>query len=360
MNVPPSLIKCIKLLYSNPSSHIIINNCIGSPIQVKRGKRQGCPLSPLLYATCICAEGLAVLIRNNINLKGIGCPRGECSIQLIQHADDTRLFVSSNNEFSVISDILETYCRGSGSKINVNKSKGLWLGSWRNRKDKPCNFCWDNKYKIIGIIVGNAVEPADDWSPRISKMQCTLDKWSKRNLTLNGKVVIVNTLVGAGINYMYHGNVISCPDDLTKKMSNMIWNFFWDSKRDQIKKDTITGPKGLGGMGRINCKLMSLKLQWLSHYSRESGKWKNLFDYWISKASGANHSEWYIFANVKKPLKTKIFYTDVISAFQKAGGKFECNCSSLLECGEVPLWQGWPTCGPRGGPVRPARTSLEK
>ena len=51
INIPPTHIQWIKLLYSRP------NSFIGSPIQVKRGIRQGCPLSPLLYS--ICAEGIA-------------------------------------------------------------------------------------------------------------------------------------------------------------------------------------------------------------------------------------------------------------------------------------------------------------
>ena len=163
MNIPPTLIQWIKLLYSRPNSRIIITNFIGSPIQVKRGIRQGCPLSPLLYA--ICAEGLAALIRNNGDLNGIASPKGECNIRLIQHADDTSLFISNNNEFSVINNILDNYSKGSGSKINHAKSKMLFLGNWKNRQDKPCDFNLCDKMKILGIIVGNDVTPDDNWGP---------------------------------------------------------------------------------------------------------------------------------------------------------------------------------------------------
>ena len=226
MGIPPSLIKWVKLLYSNPNCNIIINNFIGSPIKVFRGIRQGCPLSPLLYS--ICAEGLASLVRTDCNLSGIITPEGKSSIQLIQHADDTTFFISNNYEFDAIQNILNTYCKGSGSKLNVEKSKGLWLGKWNNRIDKPCNFQWCNKLKILGIIVGNDVIPIDNWEPRINKIRCILEKWSKRNLNYNGKVVIVNTLVGSGINYL--GSVIACPVEVIKKMSDMIWKFFWDGK----------------------------------------------------------------------------------------------------------------------------------
>ena len=144
----------------------------------------------------MCAKGLATLIRTNNNFNVIVTPCGEDSIRLIQHADDTTLFASNDCEFPVICDILNVYCKGSGSKLKVNKSKGLCLGKWRNRTDNPCNFTWCKKKKILGIVIGNEVTPEDKWGPRINKTKCILDKWSTRNLTLNKKAVIVNTLVG--------------------------------------------------------------------------------------------------------------------------------------------------------------------
>ena len=131
MGIPSTLIKWIKVLYSNPYCSIILNNFIGAPLKVERGIRQGCPLSPLLYS--ICAEGLASLVRNNRNLRGIVTPDGESSVRLIQYADDTNLFISNKSEFDVIQNILNIYCKGSGSKLNIDKSRGLWLGDWRSR-----------------------------------------------------------------------------------------------------------------------------------------------------------------------------------------------------------------------------------
>ena len=298
MGIPSNLIKWIKLLYSNPNCNIIVNNFIGSPVKVSRGIRQGCPLSPLLYS--ICAEGLASLARTDCDLKGIVTPGGESSIRLIQHADDITFFIGDNKEFVTINNILSTYCKGSGSKLNVDKSKGMWLGKWTGRVDKPCNFQWCDKLKILGIIFGNDVVPNDNWGPRITKIRSTLDKWSKRNLTYHGKSVIVNILIGPCINYL--GSVLTCPEETVKKMNSMIWNFFWDGKIEKIKRATIIGPKDSGGMGLvdINCKLMSLKLNWLARYPSSQGKWKYFFDYWINKASANDHLGWYIFANQKK------------------------------------------------------------
>ena len=103
-----------------------------------RGIRQGCPLSPLLYV--LCAEGLANLIRKDI--RGIPLPNVDCSLKLIQHADDTTIFVTDNDDFNVLEKVFQIYSHGSGSKINIHKSQGLWIGKWKDRIDKPGGVSW--------------------------------------------------------------------------------------------------------------------------------------------------------------------------------------------------------------------------
>ena len=103
--------------------------------------------------------------------------------------------------------------------------------------------------------------PEDNWGPRINRTRCILDLWSKRNLIYYGNAVIVNTLVGAGINYV--GSVIACPVEYVKKIDDIIWKFVWNGKRDKIKRNTICCLKDPGGTGLFNiqCKFFCIKLQ---------------------------------------------------------------------------------------------------
>ena len=112
------------------------------------------------------------------------------------------------------------------------------------------------------MVCENDVSPEDNWGPRISKINCTLRKWSKRFLTFYGKTVIVNTgtLIGPGINYVC--SVVSCPPEFVKRISNAIWKFFLDGKVEKIKRKTIIGPANMGGTGLVDVgrKLTSLEL----------------------------------------------------------------------------------------------------
>ena len=61
------IIEWTRILYQNPLVSINVNNHFTEPFRAERGIRQGCPLSPLLYA--LCAEGLSSLIRKTIVLR---------------------------------------------------------------------------------------------------------------------------------------------------------------------------------------------------------------------------------------------------------------------------------------------------
>ena len=174
------------------------------------------------------------MIRSHNSINGIVLPEQKLTFKIVQHADDMSIFVTRNNEFSVLKGILYTYSEGSGSKINVEKSQGLWLGAWRNRKDNPCNFQWTNeKIKILGIYFGFRVKPEDNWIEKINKIKNVLNRWKERNLTLKGKAVIVNSLIGGIL--AYYGSVLVCPEYLIKNMNDAIIKFYWYGKPEQIK-----------------------------------------------------------------------------------------------------------------------------
>lgn len=59
----------IHLLYADPKARVHTNMDISAPFSLGRGTRQGCPLSPLLFAIAI--EPLALAVRQMAEIGGI-------------------------------------------------------------------------------------------------------------------------------------------------------------------------------------------------------------------------------------------------------------------------------------------------
>jgi hypothetical protein len=79
----------VKAIYDKPMANIILNGEKLKPFPLKSGRRQGCPLSPLLFN--IVLEYLARAIRQEEEMKGIQI--GKETVRISPFADDMILFL---------------------------------------------------------------------------------------------------------------------------------------------------------------------------------------------------------------------------------------------------------------------------
>ena len=98
---------------------MINNGFATSFFQLKRGVRQGDPLSPLLFI--IALEILAIDIRNNIQIKGITVDGNE--LKLVIFADDMTSFVGDKPSFFVLMNTVKLFGRYAGLKMNHEKNR---------------------------------------------------------------------------------------------------------------------------------------------------------------------------------------------------------------------------------------------
>lgn len=75
-------------LYLNPKIRSKILGCSSDFFSIGRGTRQGCPLSPLIFALAL--EPLAITILNNLDIPGY--TKGPSSYKFCMYADDVLLF----------------------------------------------------------------------------------------------------------------------------------------------------------------------------------------------------------------------------------------------------------------------------
>ena len=89
------------------------------------------------YLFILCAEILGKMIRKNNDIKGILINDKE--YKLLQYADDTQLILDGTEKsLKAPLDILKTYYIMSGLKINVDKTRALWIGSSCGSSGKMC------------------------------------------------------------------------------------------------------------------------------------------------------------------------------------------------------------------------------
>ena len=182
MGFGPSFIAWVDLFYHGVRSSVNVNGRLSPYFTLSRGARQGCPLSPLLYV--LVAEVLAVNIRANLRFRGLTLPGSSDPLPCIsQYADDTSLIVTSDDSIKGVFDTYRLYERGSGSKVNLSKSTGLWLGAWNDRSDAPVSLDWSSvKIKVLGVFIGAGNLEEINWRPRITAVENILLSWRQRRL----------------------------------------------------------------------------------------------------------------------------------------------------------------------------------
>lgn len=123
-NFGECLTDCIRLLYDKPIARVITNGSMSCPFAIGRGPRQGCPLSPLIFALIL--EPFAQKIREDDNIMGIMI--GNTTHKIALYADDIILFlIHPDISLKALLDLTDSFSSISGYKINWSESEILPL-----------------------------------------------------------------------------------------------------------------------------------------------------------------------------------------------------------------------------------------
>lgn len=134
-NFGRSVCKWFEILYSGASSCVINNGYMSEFFQLGRGCRQGDPLSP--YQFIIGVELLAIKLKSNPHVKEIDIDNKHTLIS--QYADETFLLLDGSEKSLQESLIcFENFCLTSGLKMNISKTRAVWVG---NRKYSDLILC---------------------------------------------------------------------------------------------------------------------------------------------------------------------------------------------------------------------------
>lgn len=284
-NFGPSVIKWISTLYKNSSLRVSQGGNFSSPFKVERGCKQGDPLSPYIFI--ICAEILAIKIRNNDKIKGIKIDDFE--FLLTQFADDTTVILDgSEASLNETLNELEQFKSISGLKVNFQKTQVIWIGSKKYTQDAiktKWKLTWGiNRFKLLGITFDTDMNKMIDinYAQKIETLKSKILAWQRRHLTPIGKITVIKTLLIPSLNHLF----LALPnptDKVLKELQDMFFKFVWDGvyriKSEVMYKDYIDG-----GLKMINIQafLAALKSTWIRRLILNQQNWTKIIGQYIN------------------------------------------------------------------------------
>lgn len=329
----------IKCLYTDITSCVKVNGFLTEDFKITRSIRQGCPMSALLYT--IVSEALGLAIDQEKNIKGIWIKETESEHKVFQYADDTTLILKDIKSIDLAMNILERYCKGTGAKVNKEKTTYMRVGLTKDVSNKMQFKEEKRNMKILGIRVGENENEIRDavWEEVLKGMEKRLNFWKLRNLFLKGKVLVINSLFLSKMWYVLSS--VSLPMWIYKKIKSIVLNFLWEGKTPKIAYGTLIGKVEEGGLGLIDpfIRMKSIRIKIVNKYWKD-GKyaWKGVMKYFLDKCG--KMGEDVLWMKLKENMMNGIpeFYKEVVKAWGEFRKYVVCMSLSKEEILRQPLF----------------------
>ena len=275
----------VKTIYTDISSCVMNGGFSTGYFDVKRGVRQGDPLSPYLFLIVI--ETLAHALRNDENLKGIDF--GKCEVKQILYADDMTIFLRDKDSVVSLQKLFQTFQEVSGLKVNLDKTKVMLIG--KDRRDiEHLNFRnVVSEVKILGITfsLDNGIRIEQNYKEILSKIKRLLVWWKQRDLTMMGKIYLIKTYALSKLIYVVSSSAV--PKWLLTEIHRICFDFIWNGK-DRIKRAIMYQDYERGGLKMMNFELFvkAQRVTWVKRllYGEWKMSWKVYFDYVFRSVGG--------------------------------------------------------------------------
>ncbi|KAF5336214.1 hypothetical protein D9758_017782 [Tetrapyrgos nigripes] len=368
--IPERFIQTVSHLYDNAHMQVMVNGHLSTDFKVRRGVRQGDPLSCLLFDLAI--EPLAAMLRNS-ELKGYEIPGEKEKLIANLFADDTTVFLSAEDDFEILQKILDKWCIASKAKFNIAKTEIIPIGTatyrarvinTRTTKDGQTPLPeWlhiaveGEATRILGAWFGNGISNTSVWEPTLEKIDTRLEHWNKGHPTMEGRCHIVQMVIGGMTQYLTQ--VQGMPKPIEKKMSKRIQNFVWAEKqKNPVNKSTVHGPIEQGGRKVLDIEARNdaIEVMWAKSYLTFGASrplWAKVADVLFALNTPSSQTERNVAPEVKKNIllqswKTSIKQTPATAAtndlqkllhtFKEYGIRQEGRAFGREILREMPIW----------------------
>ena len=226
MGFPDFIIQWMMILYTDITSSCLINGHITREFNIKRGVRQGCPLSMLTYV--LFQEPLYRAIEKSARIVPFGMPIQKT--KEISYADDATICIKDDVGFLETFKLLSMFESASNSKINIRKTRIYGFGDWNWRTQWPIKGLKTefDYFNALGVIFSTDYDKAlhSNWKKIYEKIKTRLIMLMGRYLSIYQKVVIVNSMIASKLWYVSH--VYPLPLEYSKLINKEIFKYIWN------------------------------------------------------------------------------------------------------------------------------------
>ena len=186
-------------------SYVVLLN--GQPvgnIKPTRGLRQGDPLSPYLFLLCaMWLQGLLKKAEANGDIRGVSICRNGPRVSHLFFADNNVLFCrAKEEECQKILDLLSVYERGSGQKINRDKTNIFFSTNTQpdmqtriqNILGMPAIRQYE-KYLGLPTLIGRAKK--HNFAYIKERVWRKLQRWKEKLLSQAGREILIKSVIQA-------------------------------------------------------------------------------------------------------------------------------------------------------------------
>ena len=246
IGIPPVLRKAIQTIYLHSTSQVLINGFLTPCFPLRRGVRQGCPLSMLLFTIVI-----ETLIRKlNATISGLSMFNERLVCRA--YADDVFVLITNPAEIYPTLNVLSNFQNVSGTSVNWTKSKYLALGSWST----PIPQLLSSPFiKVLGIVFYNRIALCIqvNWSNVVHKVHIESIKSISKRLNLFQRIWYSNTYLLSKIWFLAR---VLPPRKLdTQTLEKYIGYHVWRNHPYRISRDQLRLPRKKGGLGLVDIEL---------------------------------------------------------------------------------------------------------
>lgn len=244
VNVGSGILEGVKMSYTQSSARVIVNKKVGRSFEILSSVKQGCPLSPLLFA--IYLEPFCLKILQNENIHGF---RLHCSeVKILSCADDIAVFCSDRKSVREVVNDLKRFCELSASAFNWNKCIGFWHGDWQSRPVFFENMPWTTTpARYLGIPLENYQDAREYWDGETDRVREKLTQWGGRHLSMFARASVCNVFAVAKVWYVLQAICMSRRN--IQKLHRVFAVFLWGSSCERISRTNLFRSVKSGGLG---------------------------------------------------------------------------------------------------------------